>query len=276
MNGEVRPVWRKLWSAVLLPLSRHRDAQPDLFCDLYRELAPRLTPLPDERLVVEAVNDPKVAMVQLRRTRSSQFAGEIAILDYLERVFIVAEEHGGEDLAAEYVALLSEFIRTYNLRYDLRPPCQLCPTLPGIFMSMMHDLHQAMAHDAHVGTILHEFEQAVLGLRSDRSPGHIKTCIQKQVNLLEAIGRANPGVKRGELAAIGKELGMFPHGSLGAALGNVYGFTSDYPGIRHSGTPGSALREISMRDFVAVSLLLAGFTPYLTNMIDADCIYRRT
>lgn len=51
------------------------------------------------------------------------------------------------------------------------------------------------------------------------------------------------------------------------------GFTSDYPGIRHSGNPANALRDIEMRDMVAVSILLAGFTPYLSDNLDSNRVY---
>lgn len=34
------------------------------------------------------------------------------------------------------------------------------------------------------------------------------------------------------------------------------------------------LRAVDMRDLVAMSILLAGFTPYLSNGLDADVVYR--
>ena len=55
---------------------------------------------------------------------------------------------------------------------------------------------------------------------------------------------------------------------------DLYGFASDYPGIRHGGTPANALRAVDMRDMVAMSILLAGFTPYLSSALDADIVYR--
>ena len=45
-------------------------------------------------------------------------------------------------------------------------------------------------------------------------------------------------------------------------------------GIRHRGNPVSALRAIEMRDMVAISILLAGFTPYLNVEFNADAVYR--
>ena len=55
---------------------------------------------------------------------------------------------------------------------------------------------------------------------------------------------------------------------------NLYGFASDYPGIRHGGTPANAIRTIEMRDMVAMTILLAGFTPYLTDQLNAEAVYR--
>ncbi|MCK5241780.1 hypothetical protein KAR34_04940 [bacterium] len=46
---------------------------------------------------------------------------------------------------------------------------------------------------------------------------------------------------------------------------NLYSFACDYPGIRHGGRPKNAIRTIEMRDMVAVSILLAGFSPYLSD-----------
>jgi hypothetical protein len=55
---------------------------------------------------------------------------------------------------------------------------------------------------------------------------------------------------------------------------DLYGFASDYPGIRHGGTPANALRTVDMRDMVAMSILLAGFTPYLTSGLNPERVYR--
>ena len=119
-----------------------------------------------------------------------------------------------------------------------------------------------------------DFENSVRDLRIDCSDGRIKTCIQKQVNLLEAIGRTHPGVTQTTLGAICDQLVTWPHQRIRDAMKNLYGFASDYPGIRHGGTPANALRAIDMRDFVATCILLAGFTPYLANRLDADIVYR--
>lgn len=53
----------------------------------------------------------------------------------------------------------------------------------------------------------------------------------------------------------------------------LYGFSSDYPGIRHAGNPAGALREIEMRDLVGMTVILAGFVPYLSEELDATVLY---
>jgi hypothetical protein len=76
------------------------------------------------------------------------------------------------------------------------------------------------------------------------------------------------------LGAICNQIGTWPHEKLKEAMKNLYSFASDYPGIRHGGTPANALRAVDMRELVAVSILLAGFTPYLSSALDADAVYR--
>ena len=97
-------------------------------------------------------------------------------------------------LPNRYFNLLAVFIEKFSLRYDLRRPCTLCPTLPGVFASLVRDLRALTSQDVAP-------RQPDEGLR-ERDPrpapwtasdGRIKTCIQKQVNLLEAIGRTVPG-----------------------------------------------------------------------------------
>lgn len=120
---------------------------------------------------------------------------------------------------------------------------------------------------------MNAFRDAIRDLRIDRSEDRIKTCIQKEVNLLEALGRKYPGVTRKTLGAICDQVRSWPHDTLKDAMKSLYTFTNDYPGIRHAGTPANSKRGIEMRDLVAVSILLAGFAPYLTDQVDGDCVY---
>ncbi len=92
--------------------------------------------------------------------------------------------------------------------------------------------------------------------------------------LLEGIGAGAPGVTKDTLGGMCDELATWPHAAVKEALKKLYGFASDYPGIRHGTSAEGKLRDIDMRDMVAMSVLLAGFTPYLSSAINADTVYR--
>jgi hypothetical protein len=227
-----------------------------------------------ERALERVLNDTKRSKEAFESVEASEFGGERPIVAFLEGAFSVLNDLAGDPLSNRYFNLLTEFIDKFSLRYDLRRPCTLCPTLPGVFASLIRDLRVLAGQDAHLDTLMKDFENAVRDLRHDCSDGRIKTCIQKQVNLLEAIGRTAPGVTGATLGAICNQVGTWPHDKLKEAMKDLYGFASDYPGIRHGGTPANAKRPVDMRDMVAMSVLLAGFTPYLAAQLDADVVYR--
>lgn len=229
------------------------------------------------RAVERIANDPKTSRTEFERVVAKDIAGERALVGFFEAVHGILEGFESsttDSLTNRYFTLLASFIEKFSLRYDLRRPCVLCPTLPGMFASLMRDLRALAAADPHLDALMRDFENALRDLRQDCSDGRIKTCIQKQVNLLEAIGREFPGVTEGELGGMCNQINSWPHGAVKAALRNLYGFASDYPGIRHAGTPAGALRAIDMRDMVAISILLAGFTPYLSNGLNPELVYR--
>lgn len=278
MRSEFMGVWSETWREIWTPLLDQEnvpeETYPDVFCELYRQLAPALKVRPSIEALATIIDDPAQSREAFEKTKADDFAGERGLVGFFERVHEALEELGGDELTNRYFNLLSAFIEKFSLRYDLRRPCTLCPTLPGVFASLIRDLRAFAGQDAHLDGLMKDFENAVRDLRQDCSDGRIKTCIQKQVNLLEAIGRDFPGVTGTTLGAICDQVGTWPHEKLKAAMKDLYGFASDYPGIRHGGTPASALRVVDMRDLVAMSILLAGFTPYLSNGLNPDVVYR--
>jgi hypothetical protein len=274
MQGEFIRVWSETWQEIWLPLIDYEDAPEDIFCELYRELAATLKSSPSVEGLADIIDSPVQSREAFEKTNGHDFAGERSLVHFLEASYPVLDELAGDELSNRYFNLLAGFNDKFNLRYDLRRPCTLCPTISGVFASLVHDLGVLTSQDAHLDALMKEFEEAVRDLRHDCSESRIKTCIQKQVNLLEAVARAVPGVTGTTLGAICNEVGTWPHEKLKDAMKDLYGFASDYPGIRHGGTPATALRVVDMRDMVAISILLAGFTPYLSNGLDADALYR--
>lgn len=229
-----------------------------------------------ERALERVLNDTERSKEAFLSVQASDFGGERSIVAFLETAFNVLSDLAGDQLSNSYYCLLTEFIDKFSLRYDLRRPCTLCPTLPGVFSSLVRDLRVLAGQDAHLDGLMKDYENAVRDLRHGCTDGRIKTCIQKQVNLIEAIGRTAPGVTGATLGAICNQVGTWPHDKLRDAMKDLYSFASDYPGIRHGGTPANALRPVDMRDMVAMSILLAGFTPYLSAQLNADTVYRGT
>ena len=279
MRGEFIGVWSETWREIWLPLideplgESEEGVPEDIFCELYRALAPALSRHPSVEELADIIDNPVQSHEAFDATTANDFAGERALVGFFEAAHDVLEELSGDDLKNCYLKLLSGFIDKFSLRYELRSPCILCPTLPGVFASLVRDLRALTNQDPHLDALMKDFEDTVRDLRHDGSERRIKTCIQKQMNLLEAIGRASPGVTETTLGRICNQVGTWPHEKLKEAMKNLYGFASDYPGIRHGGTPTSALRAVDMRDMVAISILLTGFTPYLERRLNADAIF---
>jgi hypothetical protein len=280
MRGEFIGVWSEMWREIWLPLIEHPldedgEVPEDIFCDLYRELAKALKSPPSVENLADIIDNSLQSREAFEKIRTEDLAGEWALVGFLESANDTLEELGGDELTNRYFNLLAIFIEKFSLRYDLRRPCILCPTLPGVFASLIRDLRALTRADPQLDPLMKEFENAVRDLRYDCSDGRIKTCIQKQVNLLEALGQRCPGVTRNTLGGICEEVGTWPHDKVKAAMKDLYGFASDYPGIRHGNITGDHLRNIDMRDLVAISIVLAGFTPYLSDGLNADQLYRR-
>jgi hypothetical protein len=274
MRGEFIGVWSETWRGIWGDLATHDMAPNDLFCELYRELASALKAQPSAQALADVVDDPVRSKKEFEETRSEDLSGERGLVVFLENALAILEDLGGDPLANHYFNLLGAFIEKFSLRYDLRRPCTLCPTLPGVFASLMRDLRTVASHDSHLNSLMKEFEDAVRDLRYGCSDGRIKTCISKQFMLLEALGAVCPGVTKATLGDMCDQLGSWPHAAIRESLKKLYGFASDYPGIRHGTNAKGAIRTMEMRDMVAMSILLAGFTPYLTDQLNADAVYQ--
>jgi hypothetical protein len=274
MRGELIGVWSETWREIWEPMGSQEGAPDDIFCEIYRELSVALKDTPKPEALADVIDDPSQSRDALQAIRAEQLSGERALMEFFERTHSTLDDLAGDALSNAYFNSLAAFIDKFSLRYDLRRPCTLCPTLPGVFASLVRDLRTVTSQDPHLDSLMKDFENAIRDLRIDCSDGRIRTCIQKQVNVLEALGAQCPGVTRHTLGAICGQVGTWPHAKVQEAMESLYKFTCNYPGIRHGGTPTSAIRDIDMRDMVAMSILLAGFTPYLTDQLDANTIYR--
>lgn len=246
----------------------------DLRWSRFRHFAPALKARPSVEDLADIIDNPVQSREAFEKTSADDFAGERAMVTFLEAAHPALDDLTGDELSNRYFNLLAEFVDKFSLRYDLRRPCTLCPTLTGMFANLLRNVNGLALADGNVAKRLKDVQEAVQDLRLGQTEGRISNCVAKQVILLEAIGATAVGVTGSELAAICNQSRQWPHPAMKNSLLNLYGFASDFPGLRH-GTPSTGmLRDIDMRDLVAVSILLAGFTPYLSDQLDGTTIYR--
>lgn len=309
MRGDLKSAWPYVWSDIWVRLYETKGTPVELFSELYAALMPRPRPptAPPEPTVfdvdgnmtdpeeiaaatafegaMKAYNrerlayeqaltaEPETARIWLREGLQATLRTEADAVTALERAFVKLNDIGGDALSNRYVNLVETFIEKYNLRYDLRRPFTLHPTLSGVFTQLICQLKGATTSDAHLDAIMRDFEESFRDLKAGVTPARIKACISRQANLLEAIGQIAPNVTGNTLGAICDQVGTWPHEGLKESAKSIYRFSNQYPGIRHAGTPATQLREIELRDLIAVSVLLAGLTPYLTDRVSANAVY---
>jgi hypothetical protein len=283
MRGEFINVWTKTNSEIWSKLARHQELPIDLFSELYREITSALKPPTTDHEILSAAkrlvtaNDPVKAKKLFIKIKATDFQGEKSIVLFLEGAYrIIKDELDKANLAEYYFGLVKSFINIYSLRYDLAPPFSLTPTLQGLFVSLVHDLKSFTSSDPYLNSLMEDFENSIRDLRMGFSDTRIKTCISKQMNLLEGMGGQYPSVVSNTLGSICNEVGTFPHVKVKESIKHLYTFTCDYPGIRHGGTQTSVLRSIELRDMITMAVVLVGFTPYLTNQLDTNVIYWRS
>ncbi len=279
MAGELIVAWpntkQEIWDA----LAAAEDAPDDLYCELLRSASAwlRKPENPDEfslwqANLFEAFGSPTLSKAAFNCLDATDFIGERALCAFLEDVFDALQELSNDEIANLYFDCLSGFISKFNLRYELLPSCKLIPSIPGVFEGLIEELKCYSNSDKHVSTLLSEFVNAVRDLKIEASETRIKTCIQKQVNLLEGIAQKSPLVTKGDLAGMCSEIKSWPHLGIKSSVSSLYSFACDYPGIRHGGKPSKVLRTIELRDFISMTILLTGFIPYLSDEIDPEAV----
>jgi len=308
MNGELLPVWSRTWTEIWSPLSKQSSAPNDLFIELVSGLAtaPEEPVAPivasadaygangelidaaaiqarsnyekavsryseDRKAYEAALNSEEDARAFFRDLLKRVTTEGEAVL-FLEKSYEPLTAYGDPGLTEHFRQLVGDFLGGFSLRYELRGQFSLHTTMPGVFTKLISELRKVALADSHLSALLEEFEESFADLRTSRTQARMKTCLQKQFNILEALGRKCPNVTATTLGAICDQLD-WPHERIKEVGKNLYKFGSDYPGLRHGGTPSSAMRNLEMKDFVSLSLMLASFTPYVASGLDSGRCY---
>ncbi|HER19666.1 MAG TPA: hypothetical protein ENO14_01315 [Chromatiales bacterium] len=281
MRGEFIGVWaetsREIWEPLFQePLDESGEVlSEDIFCELYRVLAPAFTTKPSIEQLAAVIDDSTRSRVAFEHVKATDLACESTLIGFFESVHGVLqgfEEPGNDGLTNRYFNLLGSFIEKFSLRYDLRRPCIISATLPGLVTSLVQHVRSTSRADAHLAKLSHEYEEALRDLRHGRTEARIKSCLAKQYILIEGIANASSGTSSETLGQRCRQA-SWPHPTLKAAAGNIYGFRSDYPGLGHAGSPKAVLRDVDERDLVGVSCMLLGVVPYVDSRVNLAGLY---
>jgi hypothetical protein len=240
---------------------------PDLFMSLYRTANDFKTSPSPEAIIDEILNDPETAKRAFKNLKATDFASESAVVAMLEATFDTIGEFGLPTLQRGYSRLITRFVRNHNLRYRFIAPFQLQPLLTGTFVQLYREMEIAVSGDEHLGELLTAFEVAFAAYAKSATEPDLKRCIGTAISLAEGMaGKATgtPGRTLGEYCDSGEH---WPHRALSDSLKKVYGFCSDYPGIRHGGNPAGRIRSLESRDVLILCSLIA-FLGYLSSDLD--------
>jgi hypothetical protein len=267
MIGSLRNHWEYSPEDIWEPLAAHEKSPPDLFNDLY-DAADDFLALPTSDALVEEIrNDAAKAHDVFSALKGSDFRDETAIVEFLEAANEVIVDYDVSGYTEFFKLLLREFIRKYNLRYRLEDPFKLRFLLPGSFSNLYSELQRLNTSNGHLTDLLRDFEHAFDRYARAQDPSDLKTCIAKASNYAEGLASATHG-QPGTLGALCNQIGDWPHDKVKEALQNLYKFCSDYPGIRHAGSPKGMRRNLSVKDSTLICLILLGFAGYLSPSVD--------
>ena len=202
---------------------------------------------------------------------SVDFPSESAIVQFLEEIFALVGDYEILGFGQHYRDLVQDVLVKFNLRYRLEEPFKLRFLLPGSFVNLYNELVRIGVGDQDLRELFDDFEKAFDRYARSGDITDMKFCLSCASNYLEGLAGATCG-HNGTLGKLATELHDWPHASVREGLSRLYGFCSDYPGIRHGGNPASKLRNLSSRDLTIISLLLVSYSGYLSPMVDERAI----
>ena len=281
MGGRFQDVWRFVWTEIWLQFEQSETwpqlleesgyTTDELYMDVYVELAKALKKAPKPSEYDAIANDPIRSRSAIETTPASALRCEAATARFFENAYEVISESGSLELEEEFRELVRQFLRFRNLRYELLEPFKLHSHLPGVFAALFSDILDATETNGQLGQALADFQYAFHALERSHSEADMKTCILKATMLVEALASAVPGAKGQTLGDLCTSIQCWPHSAVREAVKRIYGFCSDYPGIRHNILNDSPIRQLEVRDSIIVPLLLltaAGYFSSNQNLLD--------
>ena len=129
------------------------------------------------------------------------------------------------------------------------------------------ELEKLNAANSDLAELMEEFEHSFDNYVRSQKQGDLKTCIGKAAMYAEGIAGKATG-RNGSLGDLCDILQCWPHRAVKSAVKSLYGFCSDYPGIRHGTNTAARLRNLDSRDAIFFPVLFLSLAGYVTESID--------
>jgi hypothetical protein len=274
MNGRLTDAWPYSWDAIWAPLENTKGVPADLFIELYAELEATLViPIDSiERGRLEGIrasiaNDVDSARQAFIDLEPSEFRGDPELARFYENIFVLLSEYGDSSLTCQYRAYLDRYLKDLNLRYELTDNNILVPHISGIVAALRMEVEKYSKSDPKLEMLLSELDNSIANLSRLPNQANAKAWITRSSVYTEGLAQAvcNSKQSLGKLCKNGK---LFPHKALEEAVSQLYGFCSDYVGLRHAGTMKSHLRNVDIQDAVSIAIILHGLSSYLIPTAD--------
>jgi hypothetical protein len=271
MSGSLRDAWEylaaELWEQLADFSTKDSGAPTDLFSDLFAAAYDFLSPRPTSTELEEARNIPDKARQRFLALKGIDFVSESAIVQFLEETHTVIVDYEIDGFDDFYRRLLLGAVDKFNLRYRLDEPFTLRYLLPGSFNNLYTEPHRLNSGNRDLAGLWSDFELAFDQYARTQTDSDLRTSIQRAANYLEGLAGVTNG-NAGTLGQLCDSLSDWPHDKVKEAVKNLYGFCSDYPGIRHAGNPLHRRRQLDRRDSVAINVSLMALAAYLSKGLD--------
>ncbi len=258
MSFLVRQNWKDLSNTVWGRLEERGATPEDVFIELLR-FTRRTVEVQIDEAADAALSDPELARQEFLELPTPQTEGKC--IELLEGYYAILGDLSEGKIAKHYKDEIREFVEKHNLRYTVSDNCRFQLSVPGLLVSQFSKLRTGILQDPSLVQAMWQLESSLSRLGS---AGHEeRNCIGIATNLLEGIARQRTINGQITLGTAIDGCNVFPHASMRECIKNFYKFASDYPNIRHAGTPANKLRDLKEDDAILAIVLAIGFGSFV-------------
>jgi len=258
--------WKKLNKAVWTSLEKRTLAPPDMYIELLRLARLKMGVRIDEATDA-ALSDPNLAREEFFKLPEPQ--NESKCIELLEGFYNALQDFRTK-IATAYKKRLKKFVEERNLRYIISDDCKFQLSIQGLLVSQHAKLRKAVSCSGHIEQALTQLEASISRLKDVRDEE--RNCIGIATNFLEGIVCSKTTNNENTLGRAIDGCDVFPHSALRTCVKDFYRFTSDYPNIRHAGTPESKLRDLKKDDALLALALALAFSSYIFDNDSGEAI----